>query len=299
MEYGTTHTTVRWDAADAAVFRAEYKTGSRLARETFGQKTFRYDTARYPFAEQMTRLLVEKGLLRGASAAAPPPLERLHEGLPGEVMALDAGELNEVSRRFYDTDEGFARIYENFLAEIVGPLVVGGDFVFQTTPTIRFHFPHQAGFKWRPRYHTDVMLGHPPQEINLWLPVAGASGSASMRIAPMEKSVALCERLDLDFERLARGVQDDVALAGQCEAMSGPVELPYGQFLAFDSRCLHATQYNDTDRTRISLDFRAVPLEEYEAIRLPYRGTGRRRMLFRRGEYYDSRTSRDLASRLD
>ncbi|MHB1218728.1 MAG: 2OG-Fe(II) oxygenase family protein [Alphaproteobacteria bacterium] len=279
------------------MFRDEYEHGSRLARETHGQKTFRYDTARYPFAAEMTRLLVEKGLLSGAAVSSPPPLERLHEVLSPDVMALDAGELNDVSRRFYDTDEGFTRVYESFLAEVVGPMVVDGEFVFQTTPTIRFHFPHQAGFKWRPRYHTDVMLGHPPQEINLWLPVAGALGSASMRIAPMEKSVALCKRLELDFERLARGVQEDVALAGQCETMSEPVDLSYGQFLAFDSRCLHATQYNDTNWTRISLDFRAVPLEEYEAIRLPYRGTGRRQMLFRRGEYYDSRTSRDLSSR--
>lgn len=297
MEYGTTHTTVHWDAAEAAIFRTEYERGSRIADEPRGQKIFRYDTARHPFAAEMTRLLVDKGLLTGAAASSPPPLERLHEALSPDVMALDAGELNDVSRRFYDNDERFTQVYERFLAEVVGPQVVGGDFVFQTTPTIRFHFPHQAGFRWRPRYHTDVMLGHPPQEINLWLPVAGASGNASMRIAPMNESVALCKRLDLDFERLARGVQDNVALAGQCEAMSTPVELSYGQFLAFDSRCLHATQYNDTNWTRISLDFRAVPLADYEAIRLKYRGTGRRQMLFRRGEYYDPRTSRDLPSR--
>jgi ectoine hydroxylase-related dioxygenase (phytanoyl-CoA dioxygenase family) len=138
------------------------------------------------------------------------------------------------------------------------------------------------------------MLGHPPQEINLWLPVCGASGSASMCIAGMEDGIAVAESLDLDFARLADGAQNDPALAARCAGMSRPVELAYGEFLAFDPRCLHATQNNETGWTRISLDFRVVPLDDYRAIRVTYRGTGRRQMLFRQGHYYDARDSRAL-----
>lgn len=294
MEYGTTHTTVRFDGADAATFRAEFARGSRLAAVPSGMRVFAYDVAAYPFADHVRRLLAEKGLITAATAASLGSLSALHRVLAPGFMTLDEGELNEVSRRFYDTDAAFQSTFRSFLKNVVRRDVVGGDFVFQSTPTIRFHFPRQEGFNWRPRYHTDIMLGHPPQEINLWLPVAGARGSASMRIVGMEESLALLERIDFDFARLASGVQHDPELIETCARVSRPVELRYGEFLAFDPRCIHATQYNDTDWTRISLDFRVVPLTDYEAISVTYRGTGRRCMLFRRGHYYDARTSSEL-----
>jgi hypothetical protein len=294
MAGAVTHTTMRIDAAERDAFRAEFSVGSRLARAPRGQRVCVYDTARFPFAQHIRRLLVAKGIVPADAMAKLARLEDLHTLLPRERMALDDGELNDVSRQFYDTDAEFVATYEALLRDVVGPDVVGGDFLFQSTPTIRFHFPHEDGFDWKPRFHTDIMLGHPPQEINLWLPVCGASGSASMCIAAMEDGIAVAESLDLDFARLADGAQNDPALAARCAGMSRPVELAYGEFLAFDPRCLHATQNNETGWTRISLDFRVVPLDDYHAIRVTYRGTGRRQMLFRQGHYYDARDSRAL-----
>jgi hypothetical protein len=290
----TTHDTVRFEAEDARLFRLDFARGSRLGAEPGGQRIIRYDTARFPFERHIRRLLVAKGMLSAAAEAGLAGLDQLHHVLAKADQELDAAELNEASRRFYDTDAGFLATYESFLKQVAGEAVACGDFVFQSTPTIRFHFPQQAGFDWKPRFHTDIMLGHPPQEINLWLPLCGAVGSATMRIADLAPSLAVLDDLELDFQRLAGAMQTDAALAARCMAISRPVEMPYGEFLAFDPRCLHATQHNDTGRTRVSLDFRIVPLGDYEAMRLPYRGTGRRQMLFRRGHYFDQRTSREL-----
>ena len=293
MSY-TTHTTVSWQAANGALFDADFTRGSRLSKAPHGQQVTAYDTDRFPFERHIRRLLVAKGMVSAAAEASLTRLDQVHRVMPRALQDLDASELNEASKLFYDTDAAFVATYEAFLRDVAGPAFAGGDFVFQSTPTIRFHFPHQVGFDWRPRFHIDTMLGHPPQEINLWLPVCGAAGSASMRIAGLDDSVALLRELNLDFSRIAADVQTDAALADRCMAMSQPVTLNYGEMLAFDPRCLHATQYNDSDHTRISFDFRIVPLDEYDAIRLEYRGTGRRQMLFQRGHYYDQRTSRDL-----
>ncbi len=293
MSY-TTHNTVRWQGEDARRFRADFNRGSKLGRAADGQLIVIYDTELYPFDRHIRRLLVNKGLVPESHLAQIPSLEKLHDILPPALTALDDGELNEVSRQFYDTDTEFVSAYEAFLRDFAGPQIVKGDFVFQSTPTIRFHFPHQTGFNWRPRFHTDIMLGHPPQELNLWLPVCGASGHASMLIADLTASIGELDKLGLDFSRLAGEVQTDEVLAARCHAISHSVDLPYGQVLAFDPRCLHATQYNDTDHTRISFDFRVLPLDDYEAMSLEYRGTGRRQMLFRRGHYFDQRTSREL-----
>jgi ectoine hydroxylase-related dioxygenase (phytanoyl-CoA dioxygenase family) len=254
-------------------------------------KTFRYDTQRYPLAELLTDMLVAKGFLRTADRAALGDLTQLHRFLPAAVTALDTAELNEISRAFYETSPAFTACYQRLIADVLTRDVVRGDCLFQRTPTIRFHFPNQEGFVWQPRFHSDVMLGHPPQEINIWLPLCRTRGASSMRIAPLEPSVEFLTSRDLDFESFARDVQVDPALQQRCQAASAPVELSYGEFIAFDPRCLHATQYNDTDLTRISLDFRVIATEDYDAIRLPYRGTGRLRMPFKRGAYYHEATA--------
>ncbi len=108
-----------------------------------------------------------------------------------------------------------------------------------------------------------------------------------MRIAPLEPSLELLTAFDFDYARLARSGQDDPDIRRRFHAASAPVELDYGECILFDPRCLHAPQYNVTELTRVSLDFRVIPVEDYEAMRLPYRGTGRRRMPFARGAYYD------------
>src|SRR5262249_13171584 len=73
-----------------------------------------------------------------------------------------------------------------------------------------------------------------------------------------------------------------------CAAKMRPVELDYGQYLLFDPRCLHATQNNVTDSTRISTDVRIILRRHMESLPIEYRGTGRLRMLFAPGHYYDA-----------
>ena len=115
-----------------------------------------------------------------------------------------------------------------------------------------------------------------------------------MCIAGMTPSIELIEEFDYDFARFAAAVQVDETVAARCATISQSVDLDYGEFLVFDPRCLHATQFNQSELTRISLDFRVLPLEDYENIRYPYRGTGRRRLEFKRGAYYDERDSRSI-----
>lgn len=295
MQAYTTHNAVAFDAAERERFVAEFGRGGLGRTWPDGIRYLEYDVSRYPFARHVRRMLVAKGLLTTAQEAALPALEDLHRVLPAEVMNLDASEINEVSRRFYEQDREFLDTYERFYRdEIRATVTEGRHFLFQSTPTIRFHFPNQKGFNWSPRFHTDVMLGHPPQEVNLWVPVTRTFESNTMRLAGLADSLRILEGVGLDFREFARRVQEDPAMQADCHAASGPVTLDDGRYVAFDSRCLHATQENKTDSTRISLDFRVLPLEDYRGLTVTYRGTGRRQMLFQQGHYYDARTSEGL-----
>lgn len=282
--------TIKFDSAGArAAFLADFFEQNVVPRLFgSGQVIREYDAARFDLAGNLARLIAEKGLAPPERVAALPSLSELHRILPPELTALDDTELNRVSQAFYDTDERFLAVYRALIKQALSPLF-GADLLFQSTPTIRFHFPHQKGFLWRPRYHTDIMLGHPPQEVNVWLPLTRSFGTNSMCIAPLEDSLRILGGEDYDFDAFALRTQTDEAFSRACAAASRPVELEPGQFLMFDPRCLHATQYNDTDATRISIDFRVIPVAEFDRIKNEYRGTGRRRMLFAPGHYYDAR----------
>jgi hypothetical protein len=285
---GVSHPTLRWETPEEdALFRADFAAGSRInGLQGASVKTYRFDTVEYQFAERLTELLVEKGFLSAADAKQMGDLTQLHRYLAPAVTVLDSGAMDDISRAFFETSPGFVDTYQRLIRDVVATEVTQADCLFQRAPTIRFSFPHQQGFTWKPRFHTDVMLGHPPQGVNLWLPVCRTKGTSGMCLAPLEPSLALLDAVDLDFARFAHNVQVDPEALRQCYKVSAPVELNYGEFIAFDPRCLHAPQHNETDITRISLDFRVIGVEDHATMRLLYRGTGRRRMPFTRGGYY-------------
>jgi sporadic carbohydrate cluster 2OG-Fe(II) oxygenase len=255
-----------------------------MSRFGSGHYVGHFDTSKIDFRGELRKLIIAKGVAH-ANIVNQRPLEKLHEHLTPDAMRLDDSELNPVSKQFYDTSEPFLALYRRFFREAVGELF-GEDLYFQATPTLRFQFPHQGGFNWKPRIHTDIMLGHPPSEVNVWLPFTRTFGTNSMMIASLEDSIDILEGLSYDFEKLAWRVQHDDPFWQSCATKMRPVELDYGQYLLFDPRCLHATQNNVTDSTRISTDVRIILRRHMESLPIEYRGTGRLRMLFAPGHYY-------------
>ena len=56
----------------------------------------------------------------------------------------------------------------------------------------------------RMRYHSDIMLGHPPFEFNLWIPFTKVYSTNSMRLMPYKESIKLMEFCNNDFELFAK-----------------------------------------------------------------------------------------------
>lgn len=287
--------TVKFDSPqEEEMFREDLQSEHFIQRR-FGQGIvkFRYDTASFDWDSAIRRVLVEKGIASAEKVRSLASLSNLHEILSDDWMTLEESELNKASIAFYEVGPELEALYRRFIKEAVADRL-GEPVWWQQTPTIRFHFPRQKGFDWKVRYHTDIMLGHPPQEINVWIALTRTYGSNSMRIADLEASYGILKGLDFDFEKFAEKVQYDDALAETCARVTEPLTLEYGEFIAFDPRCIHATQNNLTEHTRISLDLRVLPRTEQERMRFVYRGTGRRRMLFAPGHYYDNRLSAEI-----
>jgi hypothetical protein len=131
-------------------------------------------------------------------------------------------------RRFYAGMAEVLEIYESFVAREIAPLYQE-PFCYQTVPTFRIQLPNNVAVG---EFHVDADYHHPPGELNYWVPLTACWGNNTVWI---EKNIG--------------------------SADYAPVELLPGQLCRFDAtRYRHGNHVNDTGRTRVSLDFRCLPL---------------------------------------
>tara|TARA_B100001758_G_C18415378_1_gene619116 strand:- start:2579 stop:3466 length:888 start_codon:yes stop_codon:yes gene_type:complete len=245
-----------------------------------------YNTKNINFKNSIVQELLEKELVsENQFSKYNYQLEKLHLCLNSENKDLDESEQNNISISFYETSKTLKKNYVNFIKQEVSKLFEK-KIHYQIVPTFRFHFPKQKGYNWNDRYHTDIMLGHPPFEFNIWMPFTKVYSSNSMRLTPYDDSVKIISSYNYDFELFAKDVQYNKSLIQHIRSKSKPLEMNYGEFVIFDPRCLHCTQYNDTKDTRISMDIRIILENEINNYSRKYVTTGRRKMPFLPGHYF-------------
>jgi ectoine hydroxylase-related dioxygenase (phytanoyl-CoA dioxygenase family) len=101
---------------------------------------------------------------------------------------------------------------------------------YQTVPTFRIQYPGNVAVG---EYHKDADYGHSIDEINCWVPLTDAVGTAA-----------------IEFETPA-GFKS--------------VDTKVGDVLIFDGANLrHGNQLNTTGQTRVSFDLRIIPMYQYK-----------------------------------
>ena len=260
-------------------------------QKMFGDDFFltKCDRSQFPFDDQLSRLICEKGWTK-----VPVPLECLHEHLDEAAMRYNSSELNLVSESLFETNSDFAATYVSFVRDFLQNQVFKTPLYFQATPTLRCHFPNAKGFDWPLRYHTDVMLGHPPQSINIWMPLTDCRNIETLRLGPLAGSLELFKRFDYHWPAFVTARDTDPRIQEECGMLCPVVHPAAFEALIFDARCLHAGQLIRQGITRVSMDIRVFPVDAYSKLKVIYQGTGRRKMKFQPGEYYDIRRSDEL-----
>jgi hypothetical protein len=215
-------------------------------------------------------------------------LEDLHNFLPKKFKILEKkSETNLITRIFYETDPFFKKTYNNFVKKILKKFFKNKIY-YQITPTIRFQFPNQKTFDWNPSIHSDIMLGHPIEEINIWVPVTDVYYDNSMVIANLKDSLKVMKDCNFNFNEFGEKIQNNKNFFKKIFKKLKPLQMSRDSFLIFDPRRLHATQKNSSQRTRISMDIRIIFRDTYKKISKVYIGTGRRKVRFTPGNFYSS-----------
>ena len=222
-------------------------------------------------------------------------LEHLHKTIAPELKdyGFDDG-VNKVTALLYDTDDAFTSAYHAFIKEQIQAFFPY-PFYFQATPTIRIHCPDGKNADHYPRYHCDINYGHPPEEINIWLPLTSPIQPQyhGFRLTNLAFTRQILEKFDYNFEPFIESAIHDKPFNHAISEHAPQVTTELGKMIAFDSRCIH-TGEPLLHHTRASMDIRIIPVADFETLEVEYQGTGRRKIRYVPNHAYYSLSSEKL-----
>lgn len=260
-------------------FHTHYKTDEHIIK---------IDEYANNFRNHIQRILTEKKILKEQVA-----LEALHNHISDELKAYDfAHGVNQVSTYFYETDNAFNEDYLQFIRHI-RQHHVNEPFYFQSTPTIRIHCPNAINGDLYPRYHTDICYGHPPEEVNIWIPLTQKMEGHGFSLIKVEESYQLLNQFNFNYDEFIKDATYDRSFSDKCKTLSHPASVEFGEALLFDPRCIHSGEPLQA-HTRISIDMRVIPVSHFNKMNIQHQGSGRLKILFEPGECYHKNNSDEI-----
>lgn len=173
-----------------------------------------------------------------------------------KVFEVGMDSITSFHNRFYNKYRSgwpeMETLYKGFIADIVSPLFKE-DFLYQSFPTFRVHLANNVAVG---AFHTDAEFGHPAGEVNFIIPITKSDSTASVWV------------------ETNKGSEDYRA-----------IPLAPGRLVVFNGNELrHGNKINLTGKTRVSMDFRALPISKYDENNAAESITQKTK--FKEGAYY-------------
>lgn len=180
-------------------------------------------------------------------------LEKLHSIEDYKLFVKGTDQSTAWHRLYYDNIDKFLPLYNKFILEVVKP-IYGEKIVYQKIPTFRTQLVNNLGVF---EFHRDRDYSHNQEERNFFLPFTDAYLTNTIWVESEED-------------------KGDYA----------PMNTLYGQLVKWNGNSLmHGNKQNTTLNTRVSVDFRCIPLSKYkeeEGAAAIYS-----KMKFKIGDYYE------------
>jgi ectoine hydroxylase-related dioxygenase (phytanoyl-CoA dioxygenase family) len=180
-------------------------------------------------------------------------LEKIHLIQDYKLFVKGTDQSTVWHRKYYDNLDKFLPLYNEFIKDVVKP-TFGEDIVYQKIPTFRTQLVNNLGVF---EFHRDRDYSHNEEERNFFLPFTDAYSTNTIWVESEED-----------------------------KADYSPMNTLYGQVVKWNGNSLmHGNKQNNTLNTRVSVDFRCIPLSKYseeEGAAAIYS-----KMKFKVGDYYE------------
>ena len=250
-----------------------------------GYLIFNYDTNKYPFRRLVANMIADSGLLSYDASYIDANMERLDDFTPVEAKAMDGSLQNRLSVSLYEQSSEFISTYKSFVKDCLKKQLHPCELFYQNTPTFRVYFPEKKGYEGGNSWHSDAFLGHPPHEMNFFIPITDADQNYSFSLIEFNKSREILKNFGSNFKQFGQKCEDQ-DFQNILDGCRERLTVKYGQAIIFDSRVLHAGIKIVSDTTRVSFDFRLLTQSDATNIGRKYVGTGRKKAVFCPGEYF-------------
>ena len=166
-------------------------------------------------------------------------LKKLHSHKKYELFSREKDQSSKWHKTFYEkvrNDNSFFELYERFLVDVVKPRY-GEEIVYQRIPTFRVHLSGNiaVGEYHKDKFYRKKEWAELVKETNYYLPFTDTN-----------ESTTIWSESEEDKEDFA------------------PMLLKYGECMEWDgSNLMHGNKVNDSDETRVSVDFRVMPRSIY------------------------------------
>ena len=212
-------------------------------------KTINYNTGKYNFKDYIKKALNTDTLSF---------IHKNDDFIYNEKFKRENDQSTHYHKLYYDFSRTaeFTELFKSFIEGVVKPQF-GEEVVYQTIPTFRLHFPGNiaVGEYHRDRNYRDEDWASRVKESNFFLPFTDAFGTNTIWVESEEDKE--------DFS---------------------PMEVEYGQVVMWDGlNLLHGNKTNTEKTTRVSFDFRVMPISRYEPSEF---GSINTKTKFALGEYY-------------
>ena len=207
--------------------------------ELIKEEILPYDSAKYCFRDVIAKIL----------ECEDRDLSQLHTTIPGSedaaILTVAHDQCLVFHRMYYQNPLMYKvlELYEDMIKNYIAPMFKEDVIVYQKRPTFRVQLPNNTavpsdlgGDPTRPGLHRDSDFNHPLGEINFWVPFT--------KTLP-DNTVWTESEVDKgDFH---------------------PILTDNGNMLRFyGNQVMHYNHVNKCGATRVSFDFRVIPLSKYD-----------------------------------
>lgn len=218
-------------------------------------KTLKYSAILFPFIEEIRKLFQTIDLSE---------LHLLLDKQYSETFKIGADSCTILHDKFYNKyKEGWGEmenVYERFIRDVIA-FYFDEDFLYQSFPTFRVHIPNNVAVG---AFHADGDFGHPDGEVNFIIPLTNSDNTASVWVESEPKK------------------EDFIA-----------IKMRTGELIRFNGNKLtHGNKINETGKSRVSMDFRVLPLSKYSEDEILESKTTHKK--YKEGDYYKRYTSGNL-----
>ncbi len=208
-------------------------------------------------------------------------LEKIYKFIDPSKLTNDNHGITAITQELYEAGEEFFFYYKKLTKHILA--IFGDNYVIQRQPTIRAHFEPFSKYGFYPSWHSDLLLGHPPGTINLWMPFTRPDPINSHGFSLTSHSTSQHTFKRYCFDSPYDGVKL-ISKAEQLNQQQIPVKIEPGKALIFDSRTIHSGLPSDR-HLRVSMDIRVIN-RRYLSPPNPLYRSGRKRVPFSEGYFY-------------